>query len=160
MSNMNRSLKILFLSLFLIGCNADVINERIGLFVKTKGLNPEQVNAYANQALKADKGIGFGEELTIEILGIDDFRTDENGRVFPGGENTLVDSDDNVIYYVEDYFKKYELTGVSTKDAKSLKFNLRVGKPMTKDSSYRFLFRLWDKKGKKELKGNIELLVK
>ncbi len=156
---MKTYLKLSFLSIFLISCNTEISNEQIGLYVKTDGLRPEQVNAYINQALKRDKAIGLGEELTIEILGIDDFKADKKGSVFPGGENTLVDYDNNVIYYVEDFFKKYELSGVSVKDAKSLKFNIKAGKPMIKDSTYRFLFKLWDKKSDKELKGNIELVL-
>ena len=55
--------------------------------------------------------------------------------------------------------KKYDLTGVSPSDAQSLKFNIRLGKPIKKGETYRFLFKLWDKKSDKELKGNIELIV-
>jgi hypothetical protein len=150
----------IFLVLFLISCTSDIANQYTGLYVKSNGLYPKQVNAFDNQILKNDKTIGFGHELTIEINGIDDFVKDENGKVFPGGENTLVSGDSSVIYYVADYFKKYDLAGVNPEDAEKLKFNLRIGKPMEVGNTYHFLFKLWDKRSDKELKGNIELVVK
>ncbi|AWW00195.1 hypothetical protein [Arcticibacterium luteifluviistationis] len=148
-----------FFSLIVLSCNSDIKNESIGLFVTASGLNPTAVNVYSNQSLKADKEIAFGSELTVEILGVDNFKKDKNGQVFIGGENSLIDKDDNVIYFVEDYFKKYDLTGVSAADAEKLKFNIRVGKPMKPGETYRFLFKLWDKKSDKLLKGNVLLNV-
>lgn len=156
---MNKKLNLAALAILLVACNKDISNGRIGLYVKSDGLSPSQVSAYEDQVLKKDKSIRFGRELTIEILGVDDFKKDQNGHVFPGGENSLVDEDNKVLYFVPDYFKKYDLSGVSPEDAQKLKFNLRVGKPMEKGKTYHFLFRLWDKKSDKELKGNIELNV-
>jgi hypothetical protein len=150
----------IFFGSVLFSCTHDIVNEHTGMYIKTNGLHPEQVNAFDNQIIKNDKTISFGHELTIEILGVDDFVRDENGKVFPGGENVLVSGDSTVIYYVPDYFKKYELTGVNPEDAAKLKFNLRIGKPMEKGETYNFLFKLWDKKSDKELKGNIVLEVK
>ncbi len=155
----SKLLSLSSIALILISCNSDITNEQIGLFVKTSGLKPTTINAYENQTMKLNKNINFGSELTIEILGIDDFKKGDTGQVFIGGENTLIDKDEKVIYYIEDYFKKYDLTGVRPADAEKLKFNIRVGKPMVKGETYRFLFKLWDKKSDKELKGNIELIV-
>lgn len=152
-------LSLAFFSLIILSCNSGIKNESIGLFVTTSGLKPTTVNVYSNQSLKVDKNIKFGSELTVEILGVNDFKKDKNDQVFIGGENSLIDKDENVIYFVEDYFKKYDLTGVSAADAEKLKFNIRVGKPMKPGETYRFLFKLWDKKSDKELKGNIELII-
>ncbi|UBM60842.1 hypothetical protein LAG90_09365 [Marinilongibacter aquaticus] len=135
-------------------------NEAIKLYITTNGLQPESVQVFDNQSPKKGIEIGWGHQITIQINGIDDFEIKGDQRVFPGGEFGLVDENGEIIYAQTDILKKYNLTGVKPEDAKQLKFNLGIGKPMERGKTYHYLFRLWDKKSDKELKGNIELLVK
>ena len=71
----------------------------------------------------------------------------------------MVDSANNILFHVPDYFKKYELNGVNKSDAESIKLNLIIGKPLLPGNTFRYLFRIWDKKSDKELKGNLLLEV-
>lgn len=146
-------------TLLLLSCNQDISNEKLGLYVKNSGLSPDEVKVFVNSQIIHINEIKYGQQLTIQIDGIDDFEKDNNNFVHPGGENSVVDEQNNVIFYVEDYFKKYGAKGVSFEDAKALKFNLTIGKPMEAGKKYHFLFRIWDKLNKKELKGNMEIIV-
>lgn len=152
---------LVFFVLFFVvfSCQKDIKNDQVGLNVTSKGLAPKNVILFENMKQKSDKNIKFGSQLTVELNGIDDFESNKENRVFPGGENSVVDENMNVIFFVPDYFKKYEFTGVSVEDAAKLKFNLTIGKPMEIGKKYHFLFKVWDKKSKKELKGNLEFDV-
>ncbi len=150
---------LILLSCLLGACSNKMTNETIGLYVDYKGLTPDQIHVYVNQLPKTNKRINFGDELTIEVLGIDDFKNMENGNVLPGGEFAVSDEFGNVVYGSTNLFEKYGDVGVKPEDARQLKFNLTAGKPMEKGKTYFYLFRLWDKNTEKELKGNLELEV-
>ncbi|MCP9767751.1 hypothetical protein EGI22_07485 [Lacihabitans sp. LS3-19] len=150
---------LLFFNVFFVSCSKDLSNDELALYIKYAGLNPQEVKVLANSKEILKNEIKFGQQLTIELNGIDDFEVDKFNFVHPGGENSVVDEDNNVIYFVEDYFNKYGDKGVSPENAEALKFNLTIGKPMIPGKSYHFLFKIWDKLNKKELKGNMEIKV-
>ncbi|SOE20699.1 hypothetical protein SAMN06298216_1184 [Spirosomataceae bacterium TFI 002] len=155
-------LKALVFAIFLtpfISCTNELKDEKRGLHVTYNGLEPKAIELFADQVPKESKTISFGQELTVHFKGIDDFSTTGEKKVLFGGEVSVIDSANNVLFHVPDYFKKYDLNGVDQKDAETIKLNLIIGKPLLPGNTFRYLFRIWDKKSDKELKGNLEFEV-
>ena len=156
---MKRPFYITLLCIFLLGCGGKIENKKIGLYVDKKGLKPETLTVFRNQQLKENKNVSFGDQLTIEVNGIDDFKMISKTHCLPGAEYAVADENGDLVYLTKDLFTKYASNGVNIEDAKSLKLNLTIGKPMEVGKKYFFLFRIWDKNSDKELKGNLELNV-
>ena len=143
----------------MLSCGGRIENKKIGLYVDKNGLKPETLRVLSNQQLKQDKNVSFGDQLTIEVLGIDDFEMISKTNCLPGAEYAVSDEQGELVYLTKDLFTKYASKGVNIEDAKLLKLNLSIGKPMEQGKKYFFLFRIWDKNSDKELKGNLELNV-
>lgn len=140
-------------------CQSQYKDETIGLYVDFKGLEAENVKAFIQHVPKTDKTIRFGQELNVEVSGIADFTPIGEGYVLPNAEYAVSDKDGNLVFVQSDQFKKYGDKGVTQSDAENIKFNLTIGKPLEPNKTYYFLFRIWDQRSDKELKGNIELNV-
>ncbi|MGR3810686.1 hypothetical protein [Jiulongibacter sp. NS-SX5] len=155
-----KKLGIILLTVFFIyACKSNFEDEKIGLYIDYKGLTSESIQVFQNQIPLNNKRHALGDQITINIKGIDDFKKLESGFVNPGAEYAISDSSGNLLTFIPDLFKKYGETGVPAKDAEDLKLNLTLGQPMKPGNTYYYLFRIWDKQSKKELKGNIELNI-
>jgi hypothetical protein len=142
-----------------MACKSNYQDSKKGLYIDYLGLEPKSINVLVNQTPSQNKNINYGDEVTIVVDGIDDFTKISETHVLPGAEYAVSDEEGNVVSFFPDLFKKYGETGVPMEDAGKLKLNLVIGKPMEHGKVYYYLFRIWDKKSDKELKGNIELNV-
>lgn len=145
--------------LSLVACKNKYKDTSKGLYIDYMGLKAESIDVLVNQKPPQNKNFNYGDEVTIVVDGIDDFTKISDTNVLPGAEYAVSDEEGNVISFFPDLFKKYGETGVTKEDAGKLKLNLIIGKPMQHGKTYYYLFRIWDKKSDKELKGNIELNV-
>ncbi|KPM47844.1 hypothetical protein [Jiulongibacter sediminis] len=143
----------------LAGCTSTYKDDAKGLYIDYKGLKAESINVLVNQTPQKSKNFNYGDEITVVVDGIDDFKMISDSNVLPGAEYAVSDEEGNVVSFFPDLFTKYGEVGVSAEDAKKLKLNLVVGQPMEHGKTYYYLFRIWDKKSDKELKGNIEVNV-
>ncbi len=151
---------LLFLSLLtFLACKHNIENSELGLYITDLGLSPEHALVMDDFNHKTNKEISFGHQLTIEIQNLSGFTKLPSGNVLAGVENSVIDEKNKVIFHVSDYFLKFGDKGVSMEDSKKIKINLTIGKPMERGKKYFMLFRIWDKKSGKEMKGNIELNV-
>jgi hypothetical protein len=108
-----------------------------------------------------DNFVDFSQPVKL-VLDIDGGWVKENGRVFLGASEKVIDENGQVLLDAADLFSDYQEEGISPKDAEriSIKASIRIVKPGAGPASFSVQFRVWDKKGDAYIEGSYMLFSK
>ncbi|MGC4101238.1 hypothetical protein [Ferruginibacter sp.] len=112
-----------------------------------------------NDAVLTKNETGLGQKIHLAL------RTDtgwvkENGLSFIGASERISTSGGKVIVDAPDIFKDYETTGLPADKAVDITLSARITEAAGDDNNYLVQFRVWDKKGKGEIKGKYKFSLK
>lgn len=113
----------------------------------------------AGNMLDSGNVVGLGEKVTCAITA-DTGWTKIEGRSFIGASEKIIGSDGTVMLDAKDLFEAYDATGVSEEDGKFINIRAKITEKLPNVDDYTVQFRVWDKKGKGEIKGKFKFRVK
>lgn len=111
-----------------------------------------------NNVLTENKA-GVGEKI-YAVIKLDTGWVKENGKSFIGASERILTSSGRVVVSADDIFKDYEATGLDAEDAKVVSLSAVITEPGTETDEFSVQFRVWDKKGKGEVKGKYKFSLK
>ena len=129
------------------------ITESGGLKVTRAFVNSVDGQVYRNEV------IARANEKVILNLNMEGFK-EEDGMSYVGAAEKITASDGTVILDVEDLFSKYSSTGLNANDARIIRMSAVVTGNAGTNPYYIVSFRVWDKKGSGEVKGNYKIVSK
>ena len=106
----------------------------------------------ANKELLTENVTRVGEKIYV-VIKMDTGWVKENGKSFIGAGERISTPAGGVIVDAVDIFKDYETTGVSAEDAKLITLSAIITESKPGIDNFEVKFRIWDKKGKGEVKG-------
>ena len=133
-----------------------------GITLKIKGFSVAKAYLIYNDEtlVPAANKIALNEQVNVRIVLEKGFK-EEDGKVFPGGTETIVLSTGEKILESDDLFAAYDITGVNPADAKYLTFKAVITEMRDKTKFITVSFRVWDKKSKaNEITGSYKLYIK
>lgn len=113
----------------------------------------------ADKNLLTDNVTGIGEKI-YAVIKLDTGWVKENGKSFIGASERISTSAGRVIIDAEDIFKDYEATGISAVDAEVISLSAVITQADTGLENFVVQFRVWDKKGKGEVKGKYKFRLR
>jgi hypothetical protein len=113
----------------------------------------------ANRELLAENVTGVGEKIYV-VIKTDTGWAKENGKSFIGASERISTKSGNVIVDAEDIFKDYEASGISAVDAGVISLSAVITQADTGVENFVVQFRIWDKKGKGEVKGKYKFRIR
>ncbi len=127
-----------------------------GLSITPQGLTTEiAFVADGNGKLNGNEAV-TGGKVGIIFYGLKGFTT-ENGKVFPGGDITIVGTDGKQKLKSEDVFASSAINGISQEEVeRSVRLTLETNSAMKGDQSL-WTFRVWDKKSQASIQASILL---
>jgi len=96
-------------------------------------------------------------KVLFDVVGIKGYKS-ENGKVHVGISVDVADESGKIIINLGDLLAD-KAEGYNEKDASELTASLTVGKPMEVGKKYFVKARFWDKKGKGEIKSEVEITL-
>lgn len=133
-----------------------------GILMKANKVNVNR--AYLVENLTGDKVpndnfVSFRQPIKLVLL-INDGWKEEDGRVYLGVSEKIVDEDGDVILDKADLFENYT-DGVSADDAKIIGITANILLPENSPPTrFKVYFRAWDKKGDGSIEGSYTLYSK
>ncbi len=100
----------------------------------------------------------IGEKIYV-IIKLDTGWVKENGKSFIGASERISTSAGRVVVDAVDIFKDYELTGVDPDDAKFISLSAVIRQADPGLEKFVVSFRVWDKKGKGEIRGKYNFKI-
>ncbi len=132
----------------------------INLYVKGFKIKDAYLIFEDGTKVPSDNKIGLSQQVNLRIILTTGFK-EEDGKVYPGGTETIVLSSGEKILESDDLFAAYDITGVSPADAKYLTFKAVITEMKDKTKFITVSFRVWDKKSKaNEITGSYKLYIK
>lgn len=113
----------------------------------------------ANRELLTENITGIGERIYV-VIKTDTGWAKENGKSFIGASERISTKGGNVIVDAEDIFKDYEVSGISAVDASVISLSAIITQADTGVENFVVQFRVWDKKGKGEVKGKYKFKLR
>lgn len=113
----------------------------------------------ANRELLTENVTGIGEKIYV-IIKTDTGWAKENGKSFIGASERISTKSGNVIVDAEDIFKDYEVSGISAVDASVISLSAVITQADTGVENFVVQFRVWDKKGKGDIKGKYKFRIR
>jgi len=101
----------------------------------------------------------IGEKIYV-IIKLDTGWVKENGKSFIGASERISTSAGRVVFDADDIFKDYDLTGVDPDDAKFISLSAVIKQADPGLEKFVVSFRVWDKKGKGEIRGKYHFKIK
>lgn len=113
----------------------------------------------ANRELLTENVTRIGERIYV-VIKTDTGWVKENGKSFIGASERISTKSGNVIVDAEDIFKDYEASGISVVDASVISLSALITQADTGVENFVVQFRVWDKKGKGEVKGKYKFRIR
>jgi hypothetical protein len=113
----------------------------------------------ANRELLTENVTGIGEKIYV-VIKTDTGWAKENGKSFIGASERISTKSGNVIVDAEDIFKDYEVSGISAVDASVISLSAVITQADTGVENFVVQFRVWDKKGKGDIKGKYKFRIR
>jgi hypothetical protein len=101
----------------------------------------------------------LGEKIYV-VVEMDTGWIKENGRSFIGAGERISTKEGGVLVDAEDIFKDQGITGMSAEDSKLISLSAVITDAKPGVSDFVVKFRVWDKKGKGEVKGKYNFSLK
>lgn len=113
----------------------------------------------ANKELLKENVTSLNEKIYV-VIRMDTGWVKEKGKSFIGASERISTESGNVIVDAEDVFKDYEVTGISAEDAGVISLSAVITQADTGVDNFTVRFRVWDKKGNGEVKGNYKFRIR
>jgi hypothetical protein len=94
------------------------------------------------------------------VIKLDTGWTKENGKSYIGASERISTKSGRVIVDAEDIFKDYEASGIDAVDAGLISLSAVITQNEDDIENFVVKFRVWDKKGKGEVKGQYKFRIK
>ena len=142
-------------SVSLAGCGT-MTDTATGMRTTSSGLSCTDATLTVDGVKLASNAIPMGKKIVLRYEGVRGFNK-QNGRVFPGASMTVTDPSGAVVGEFADLFGQYTTAGMDPKTAGRISLTLTTGKPMKTRAAYRWKARVWDKKGKGEIRSEMTI---
>lgn len=139
--------------------NGAVITNGINITASGIKLKSATLKLENGERVSDDNMVGLNEKI-IMLLELDSTWTIENGKTFIGAAEKITTSTGYDVLTAADLFSDYDESGVSPTDAKYIRLNAVITKADTKVDYYLVTFRVWDKKGTAEIRGDYKFYLK
>ncbi len=106
----------------------------------------------ADKNLLTENVTRVGEKIYI-VIKLDTGWVKENGKSFIGASERISTKAGTVVLDTDDMFKDYTETGIDAEDGKVIRFSAVITKVNSGVDEFVVQFKVWDKKGKGEVKG-------
>ena len=107
----------------------------------------------------AENKAGVGEKIYL-VIKLDTGWVKENGKSFIGASERILTSEGRVVVSADDIFKTQEMEGIDATDTKQISLSALITNADPGVNNFEVQFRVWDKKGKGEVKGKYKFSLK
>lgn len=111
-----------------------------------------------NNPLKENKA-GVGDKIFI-VIKVDTGWVKENDKSFIGASERILTAAGTVVISADDIFKEYETIGLDAADCKVIRLSAVITQADPGVDHFEVKFRVWDKKGSGEIKGEYKFSLK
>jgi hypothetical protein len=107
----------------------------------------------------AGNKVSIGQNINMMVI-IDSGWTAIEGKAYPGASETIKLSNGFEVLKENDLFAGYSNTGVAVSDAKYVTLKAKITEMRDQNNYVIVTFRIWDKKGKAEIKGSYRFFIR
>lgn len=100
----------------------------------------------------------IGEKIYAVVV-VDTGWVKEKGQSFLGASERISTPSGKVVVNADDIFEDYDLTGLPAKEAATITLSAVISQAEEGLDSFTVQFRVWDKKGKGEIKGKYKFSI-
>jgi len=102
---------------------------------------------------------GVGEKIYL-VIKMDTGWVKEKGRSFIGASERILTSEGRVVVSADDIFKSQEMEGLDATDTKDISLSALITNADPGVNNFEVQFRVWDKRGKGEVKGKYKFSLR